>query len=333
TKRARTNFHFVACLHVWYTYYQSGNGNSPSYKFLCFPDLRYILFMNNRSSNPVGSFISLVVFSGFGAYILVQTGVISAGYLVIAIVLLFFLILLIAGLRIIDQYDRGVVLTLGKYTSTRSPGLTWLLIGIQRMIKIDLRITTTDIPQQEVITKDNVPVGINAVVYFQVQSAENAILNIKDYTTAVSQYAQAALRDVIGAIELDPLLSEREKIAEEVQKIVSAATQSWGILVTDIKIQDIELPADMKRVMAKQAESERERRAIVIKAKGEFEAAGQLSQAAHVLSATPGGISMRTLQTIEKINPDPSKTVIFALPIEFFEGIKSLSQFLKEKTK
>ena len=289
--------------------------------------------MNNRSSNPVGSFISLVVFSGFGAYILVQTGVISAGYLVIAIVLLFFLILLIAGLRIIDQYDRGVVLTLGKYTSTRSPGLTWLLIGIQRMIKIDLRITTTDIPQQEVITKDNVPVGINAVVYFQVQSAENAILNIKDYTTAVSQYAQAALRDVIGAIELDPLLSEREKIAEEVQKIVSAATQSWGILVTDIKIQDIELPADMKRVMAKQAESERERRAIVIKAKGEFEAASQLSQAAHVLSSTPGGISMRTLQTIEKINPDPSKTVIFALPIEFFEGIKSLSQFLKDKTK
>ncbi|MEK7075132.1 MAG: slipin family protein [Patescibacteria group bacterium] len=289
--------------------------------------------MNNRSSNPVGSFISLVVFSGFGAYILVQTGVISAGYLVIAIVLLFFLILLIAGLRIIDQYDRGVVLTLGKYTSTRSPGLTWLLIGIQRMIKIDLRITTTDIPQQEVITKDNVPVGINAVVYFQVQSAENAILNIKDYTTAVSQYAQAALRDVIGAIELDPLLSEREKIAEEVQKIVSAATQSWGILVTDIKIQDIELPADMKRVMAKQAESERERRAIVIKAKGEFEAASQLSQAAHVLSSTPGGMSMRTLQTIEKINPDPSKTVIFALPIEFFEGVKSLSQFLKEKTK
>lgn len=289
--------------------------------------------MNNRSSNPVGSFISLLVFSGFGAYILVQTGFISATSLIFAIVFLFFLILLISGLRIIDQYDRGVVLTLGKYTGTRSPGLTWIFIGIQRMIKIDLRITTTDIPQQEVITKDNVPVGINAVVYFQVQSAENAILNIKDYTTAVSQYAQAALRDVIGAIELDPLLSEREKIAEEVQKIVSAATQSWGVLVTDIKIQDIELPADMKRIMAKQAESERERRAIVIKAQGEFEAANQLSKAADILSSTPGGLSMRTLQTIEKINPDPSKTVIFALPIEFFEGIKSLSQFLKEKTK
>jgi regulator of protease activity HflC (stomatin/prohibitin superfamily) len=246
-------------------------------------------------------------------------------------VIVFFLILF--GLRIVNQYERGVVLTLGKYTSTRSPGLTWIFIGIQRMTKVDLRITTTDIPQQEVITKDNVPVGINAVVYFQVQNAENAILNIKDYTTAVSQYAQAALRDVIGAIELDPLLSEREKIAEEVQKIVSAATQSWGILVTDIKIQDIELPADMKRVMAKQAESERERRAIVIKAQGEYEAATQLSQAAQVLSGTPGGISMRTLQTIEKINPDPSKTVIFALPVEFMEGIKTISQFFKDKTK
>ncbi len=237
----------------------------------------------------------------------------------------------IFGLRIIDQYERAVVLTLGKYTSTRQPGLTWVFIGIQRMIKIDLRITTTDIPQQEVITKDNVPVGINAVVYFQVVSAEHAILNIKDYTTAVSQYAQAALRDVIGAIELDPLLSEREKIAEEVQKIVSAATQSWGISVTDIKIQDIELPADMKRVMAKQAESERERRAIVIRAQGEFEASERLAQAAGVLTGTPGGISMRTLQTIEKINPDPSKTVIFALPVEFFEGIKSLSSYLDKK--
>lgn len=240
---------------------------------------------------------------------------------------------LLGGLRVIDQYERGVVLTLGKYTSTRKPGLNWIFPGIQRMIKVDLRITTTDIPQQEVITKDNVPVGINAVVYFQVQSAENAILNIKDYTLAVSQYAQAALRDVIGGVELDPLLSEREKIAEEIQKIVVTATQPWGIYVTDIKIQDIELPADMKRIMAKQAESERERRAIIIRAEGEFAAAERLAQAAGVLTNTPGGISMRTLQTIEKINPDPSKTVIFALPVEFFEGLKSLSQFLKDKSK
>lgn len=237
------------------------------------------------------------------------------------------------GLRIIDQYDRGVVFTLGKYTSTRQPGLTWIFIGIQRMMKVDMRITTTDIPQQEVITKDNVPVGINAVVYFQVESAEKAILNIKDYSSAIAQYAQAALRDVIGSIELDPLLSEREKISEEIKKIVDVTTKEWGIDVTDIKIQDIELPADMKRVMAKQAESERERRAIIIKAQGEFQASEQLSQAAQVLSSVPGGIAMRTLQTIESINPDPSKTVIFALPTEFFEGVKSLSEFLKERTK
>lgn len=245
--------------------------------------------------------------------------------------ILFVAFYFLSGLKIIDQYDRGIVLTLGKYSGTLEPGLNWIIPVIQRMIKIDMRITTTDIPQQEVITKDNVPVGINAVVYFQVQSAEKAILNIKDYTLAVSQYAQAALRDVIGGIELDPLLSEREKIAEEIQKIVSAATQSWGIYVTDIKIQDIELPADMKRVMAKQAESERERRAIIIRAEGEFQASQRLAQAAQILSAAHGGLSMRTLQTIEKINPDPSKTVIFALPVEVLEGIKAISQAVKPK--
>lgn len=240
-------------------------------------------------------------------------------------------LIIIPGIRIVDQFERGLVLTLGKYSNTRDPGLNWIFPGIQRMIKIDMRITTVDIPQQEVITKDNVPVGINAVVYFQVESAEKAILNIKDYTLAVSQYAQAALRDVIGGIELDALLSEREQVAEKIQVIVESATKQWGLLVIDIKIQDIELPADMKRIMAKQAESERERRAIIIRAEGEFTASEKLAQAANILSSTPGGISMRTLQTIEKINPDPSKTVIFALPIEFMEGIKSISDFMKKK--
>lgn len=235
---------------------------------------------------------------------------------------------ILSGLKIVDQYERGVVLTLGQYSGMRNPGLTVIIPFIQRMVKVDIRITTTDIPQQEVITKDNVPVGINAVVYFQVESAENAILNIQNYTLAISQYAQAALRDVTGGIELDALLSEREKIAEEIQNIVSGATKSWGIHVTDIKIQDIELPADMKRVMAKQAESERERRAIIIRSQGEYQASERLAEAAKVLSSVPGGISMRTLQTIEKINPDPSKTVIFALPVEVMEGIQSLSKQL-----
>lgn len=241
--------------------------------------------------------------------------------------------LAILGLRVVNQYERGVMLTLGKYTGTRKPGLTWLLIFFQRMIKVDLRITTVDIPQQEVITKDNVPVGINAVVYFQVVKAETAVLNIKDYTLAVYQYAQAALRDIIGQVELDSLLSERDTISGEIKKLVDTATEPWGINVTDIKIQDIELPADMKRIMAKQAESERERRAVIIKAEGEYAASEKLAQAAKVLSDQAGGLSMRTLQTIEKINPDPSKTVIFALPVEFYEGIKNLSQYLKDKSK
>ena len=246
----------------------------------------------------------------------------------IAIILVF---LVFAGLRVIDQYERGVVLTLGRYTGTRPPGLTWLLIGIQRMTKVDLRVDTVDIPQQEVITKDNVTVGINAVVYFRVANAEKAILEIQNFRRAVSLYAQAALRDVIGGVELDTLLSERDKIADEIKKIVDVATDPWGIDVSTIKIQDIELPADMKRVMAKQAEAERERRAIIIQAEGEFSAAEKLSQAANVLSNVPGGMSLRTLQTIEKINPDPSKTVIFALPIEVTDTLKSLAQMFHER--
>ena len=287
----------------------------------------------NSANSLISTLITLILILGFAGYSLVNLEIVSGTTLVVWLFLLLVIILLLSGLKIVDQYERGVVLTLGKYTSTRQPGLTWVLIGVQRMIKIDMRITTIDIPQQEAITKDNVPVGINAVVYFNIESAENAILNIQDYTTAVSNYAQAALRDVIGGIELDSLLSEREKIAQDIKQNVDEATKAWGLNVTDIKIQDIELPADMKRVMAKQAESERERRAVIIRAEGEYTAAERLAQAAERLSAIPGGLSMRTLQTIEKINPDPSKTVIFALPIEFFEGIKSLSQFLKEKTK
>ncbi len=214
---------------------------------------------------------------------------------------------ILIGLRIVDQYEKGVVLTFGKYTGTRQPGLTWIFVGIQNMIKVDLRIATVDIPQQEVITKDNVTVGINAVVYFRVDNAEKAVLEVQNFHHAVALYAQAALRDEIGGIELDFLLSERDKIAERIKKIVDVATDPWGIDVSIIKIQDIELPADMKRVMAKQAEAERERRAIIIRTEGEYIAAQKLSQAAQVLSSVPGGISMRTLQTIEKINPIPQK--------------------------
>jgi len=277
------------------------------------------------NTQDVNSLISIVVIIGlliaFAGPIINALGLLG----ILAIIAAAALLILLAGLRVINQYERGLILTLGKYSETRNPGLTWVLIVFQKLIKVDMRIDTTDIPKQEVITKDNVPAGINAVVYFQVKIAEKAILNIQDYTLGVTQYAQAALRDVVGGVELDSLLSEREKISDEIKKITDEATINWGVDVIDIKIQDIELPADMKRVMAKQAESERERRAIIIRAEGEFQAAQKLSQAATVLASTPGGISMRTLQTIEKINPDPSKTVIFALPVEILEGFKRLA--------
>jgi regulator of protease activity HflC (stomatin/prohibitin superfamily) len=240
------------------------------------------------------------------------------------------LLLLISGIKVVNQYERGVVLTLGKYSSTKTPGLNWIFPVIQKITIADLRISTVDIPQQEAITKDNVPVGINGVVYYRVEKAELAILEIQNYPMAVSQYAQAALRDVIGSVELDALLAERDQIADEIKKIVDVATNSWGINVNSIKIQDIELPADMKRVMAKQAESERERRAVIIRAEGELKASENLSLAARNLSNVPGGMSLRTLKTIESINPDPSKTVIFALPVEVLDGIKALGQVIKK---
>jgi len=238
------------------------------------------------------------------------------------IILIFFLL---SGLRVVKEYERGVILTLGKYTSTRQPGLTWVFPGIQQMIKVDLRITTVDVPRQEAITKDNVPVGINAVVYFRVQVPEYAVLRVKNYRYAVSQYALAALRDIVGGVELDTLLAERERIATEIKKVVDAETDAWGIDVTAIKMQDIELPAGMKRAMAAQAEAERGKRAIIIKSEGEIKAAENLSSAAVILSSTPGALSLRTLETIDNLQPDPSKTVIFALPVEILEGFKKLA--------
>jgi len=232
-------------------------------------------------------------------------------------------LIILSGIKIIDQYERGIVLTLGRYSYTLEPGLKIVVPLIQRLIKVDIRITTADIPQQEVITKDNVPVGINAVVYFKVIKPEDAILKIQDFTYAVTQYAQTALRDVIGGVELDTLLTERQKIAEEIKTLVDQETTDWGIDVTAIKIQDIELPADMKRAMAKQAEAEREKRAVIIRAQGELTASENLKKAMEQLAAS-GAISLRTLQTIEATTANPANTVIFALPLEVLQGLKKL---------
>ncbi|MDP1629453.1 MAG: slipin family protein [bacterium] len=240
------------------------------------------------------------------------------------IVLVAVLLFLIKGLRVVDQYDRGVILTFGKYTGTRMPGLTWVFPIVQKIIKVDLRVQAVDVPQQEAITKDNVPVGINAVVFLRVEKAEDAVLKIQNYVRAVSQYAQAALRDVIGGVELDTLLAERDKIADEIKKIVDTQVNNWGINVVAVKMQDIELPADMKRSMAKQAEAERERRAVIIRAQGELSASENLKQAMQNL-AVSGAISLRTLQTIESTTANPANTVVFALPVEILEGFKKLA--------
>jgi len=241
------------------------------------------------------------------------------------LIIVFIIIYLLAkSVVIINQYERGIVLTLGMYSYTLEPGLKLVVPIIQRVIKVDIRITTADIPQQEVITKDNVPVGINAVVYFQVVKPEDAILKIKDFSYAITQYAQTALRDVIGGVELDALLTERQKLSDEIKIIVDKETTDWGVDVTAIKIQDIEVPADMKRVMAKQAEAERERRATIIRADGELTASENLNKAMKGLSES-GAISLRTLQTIEATMANPSNTIVFALPIEVLEGFKKIT--------
>ncbi len=242
---------------------------------------------------------------------------------VFVILLVIALLLILSGIKIIDQYQRGVVLTLGSYSYTLTPGLKVIIPIIQRVIIVDMRITTSDIPQQEVITKDNLPVGINAVVYFQVERPEAAVLKIQDYAYAITQYAQTALRDIIGGVELDTLLTEREKIAEEIKTIVDKETAEWGVNVTSIKMQDIELPADMKRVMAKQAEAERERRATIIRSQGELAASKNLQEAMKNM-ASSGAISLRTLQTIEATTANPANTIVFALPTEIMAGLKNL---------
>jgi regulator of protease activity HflC (stomatin/prohibitin superfamily) len=241
------------------------------------------------------------------------------------IITLLVIYLLFKSIIVVNQYERGIVLTLGTYSYTLGPGLKLVFPIIQRVIKVDIRINTIDIPKQEIITRDNVAVTINAVVYFQVTKAEDAILKVKDFGYAVSQYAQTALRDVIGGVELDSLLTDREKISEEIKSIVDKETIDWGVDVTGIKLQDISVPDNMKRVMAKQAEAERERRATIIRAEGELKASENLNKAMSLLSES-GAISLRSLQTIENATNGPNNTIIMGIPMEILDGFKNLTK-------
>lgn len=225
-------------------------------------------------------------------------------------------IFVLSGIKVINQYERGVVLTLGRFTGIREPGLRIVIPIFQRVIRVDVRSTPIDVPKQEIITKDNVTVGVDAVVYLRVINSSKAVLETTNYIYATSQFAQAALRDVAGNADLDELLSKREEISQQIKVIVDAETDRWGIDVENVKIQNIELPQDMKRAMAKQAEAERERRGVVIAAEGEKQAAQAVADAAAMLSKIPGGINIRTLQTLEKIAVEPSQKTLVLLPTE-----------------
>jgi regulator of protease activity HflC (stomatin/prohibitin superfamily) len=240
-------------------------------------------------------------------------------YLVIIVI-----IFVLSGIKVINQYERGVILTLGRFTGMQEPGLRIVIPIFQRLIKVDIRTNTIDIPKQEVITKDNVTVNVDAVVYFRVKAAEKAVLEVTDYIYASSQFAQAALRDVTGNAELDSLLGKRDEISQQIKAIVDVQTEKWGIDVENVKIQNIELPQDMKRAMAKQAEAERERRAVIITAEGEKAAAQAVADAAGILSKIPGGINIRTLQTLEKISVEASQKTLVVLPTELTGAISNL---------
>ncbi|MHA1794218.1 MAG: slipin family protein [Promethearchaeota archaeon] len=229
----------------------------------------------------------------------------------IGIIILSFML---SGIKVMLEYQRLVIFRLGKYRRTIGPGIVYVWPIIEKSKMVDMRIITEDIPRQEIITKDNIPVLANTVVYFKVERPEDAVIKITNYRFAVREYTQAALRDVVGNMELDEVLQEREKIAGNIRAIVDSETDEWGIDIKAIKIQEIELPAEMKRAMAKQAEAEREKRAAIIKSEGELLAAENLSVAAAKMASQPGALQIRTLQTIRDIAQDPSEKIVLFMP-------------------
>ncbi|MCX7944347.1 MAG: slipin family protein [Deltaproteobacteria bacterium] len=240
------------------------------------------------------------------------------GSSLIPIAIIVFLIL--SGIKILNEYERGVVLRLGKYTGQiKGPGIIWIIPFVDRMIRVDLRLIAEDVPSQDIITKDNVSIKVNAVVYYRVMQPEKAILEVYNYLYATSQLAQTTLRSVLGQSELDELLAHREKINSHLQEILDKDTENWGIKVSKVEVKHIDLPQEMQRAMAKQAEAERERRAKIIAADGEFQAAEKLAQAAKIISESPGALQLRFLQTMREVSAEHNTTTILPLPIEIFK--------------
>ncbi|HEY9886371.1 MAG TPA: slipin family protein, partial [Vampirovibrionales bacterium] len=232
------------------------------------------------------------------------------------------LILAILLVRQVNQYERGVVLTLGKYSGTKGPGWRIIVPIFQRMLKIDMRVKAVDVPDQKAITKDNISVNVNAVIYYKVSDAEKAVLEVEDFFYAISQLAQTTMRNVVGAVELDELLASRDVISDRIRNIVDLASDPWGIKVDNVELKDVSLPPDMERTIAKQAEAERERRAVIIKAEGEVAASENMAKAAHTLSSQPGALHLRTLQSLNDLSSDQSNTVVFAVPLEILRAFE-----------
>ncbi len=234
------------------------------------------------------------------------------------IVFIFLVMLLSSVIRILKEYERGVIFRLGRYVATKGPGLIVLLPVIDKMVKVSLRTIVLDVPPQDVITKDNVSVKVNAVVYFRVVSPEKAVIEVEDYMSATSQLAQTTLRSVLGAHELDELLAAREKINSQLQVILDEHTDPWGIKVSTVELKHIDLPQEMQRAMARQAEAERERRAKIIAAEGEYQAAQTLASAAEIIGKQPAALQLRFLQTLVEVASENSSTLVFPLPLDLF---------------
>ena len=229
------------------------------------------------------------------------------------------LILLFSAIKILKEYERGVIFRFGRLRGAKGPGIFLIIPFVDKMIKVDLRTVTMDVPPQDIITRDNVPVKVNAVVYFRVMDPEKSIVKIERYMVATSQIAQTTLRSILGQAELDDLLARREKINQELQKIIDEQTDPWGIKVSTVEIKDVELPQSIQRAFAGQAEAERERRAKIISAEGEFQASEKLSKAAEVLSKFPVSVQLRFLQTLKEIATEQNSTIVFPVPIDLVE--------------
>ncbi len=238
------------------------------------------------------------------------------------IILIFIIFILLRSIRQVDEYERGIKFQQGKYTKILGPGWHLILPIIQNIKKVDIRTKAVDVPEQDAITKDNVSIKINAVIYYKVFDAGKCIIAVEDYKYAISQLAQTTMRNAVGTVTLDELLSEREKISQEICKIVDQATDAWGIEVENVELKDISLPEEMKRVIAAVAEAEREKQAVITLAEGEVQASENLAKAAKIMSASPGALHLRTLATINDLSSDQSNTIIFAIPIEVLEAFK-----------